>query len=148
MKLVVMRSRNSSVSVSNEMVGSIERGLMILVGISTQDTEEDVIKLANKTLNMRIFDDEFGVMNKSILDVGGQVLSISQFTLLADTKKGNRPSYIKAMKGEEAINLYNKFNEILSKSVHVETGIFGADMQLSIQNDGPVTIILDSKGDK
>ncbi len=148
MRLVVIRSKNSSVSVNNEIVGSIDHGLMILVGISTQDTEEDVIKLANKALNMRIFDDESGVMNKSILDVGGSILSISQFTLLADTKKGNRPSYINAMKGEEAIELYNKFNEILSKYVHVETGKFGADMQVSILNDGPVTIILDSKGDK
>lgn len=148
MKLVVMRSKNSCVSVDNEIIGSIDYGLMILVGISTQDTEEDVVKLANKALNMRIFDDEYGVMNKSILDVGGSILSISQFTLLADTKKGNRPSYINAMKGEEAIKLYNKFNEILSKFVHVETGKFGADMQVSILNDGPVTIILDSKGDK
>ena len=148
MRLVVIRSKNSSVSVNNEIVGSIDHGLMILVGISTQDTEEDVIKLANKALNMRIFDDESGVMNKSILDVGGSILSISQFTLLADTKKGNRPSYINAMKDEEAIELYNKFNEILSKYVHVETGKFGADMQVSILNDGPVTIILDSKGDK
>jgi D-tyrosyl-tRNA(Tyr) deacylase len=148
MRLVVIRSKNSSVSVNNEIIGSIDHGLMILVGISTQDTEEDVVKLANKTLNMRIFDDESGVMNKSILDVGGSILSVSQFTLLADTKKGNRPSYINAMKGEEAIELYNKFNEILSKYVHVETGKFGADMQVSILNDGPVTIILDSKGDK
>lgn len=148
MKLVVMRSKKSSVSVENEPIGTIEHGLMILVGISVDDTLEDVQKLAGKVLNLRIFDDEAGVMNKSILDVGGSVLSISQFTLLADTKKGNRPSYIKAMKGEQAIVLYNEFNRILSEHVPVETGKFGADMQVSILNDGPITIIMDSKGDK
>ncbi len=148
MKLVVMRSKKSSVSVENETIGTIEHGLMILVGISVDDTLEDVQKLAGKVLNLRIFDDETGVMNKSILDVGGSVLSISQFTLLADTKKGNRPSYIKAMKGEQAIVLYNEFNKILSERVPVETGKFGADMQVSILNDGPITIIMDSKGDK
>lgn len=148
MKLVVMRSKKSSVTVENETIGKIEHGLMILVGISVDDTIEDVQKLAGKVLNLRIFDDETGVMNKSILDVGGSVLSISQFTLLADTKKGNRPSYIKAMKGEQAIVLYNEFNRILSERVPVETGKFGADMQVSILNDGPITIIMDSKGDK
>lgn len=148
MKLVVMRSKKSSVTVENETIGEIEHGLMILVGISVDDTLEDVQKLAGKVLNLRIFDDETGVMNKSILDVGGSVLSISQFTLLAETKKGNRPSYIKAMKGEQAIVLYNEFNRILSEHVPVETGKFGADMQVSILNDGPITIIMDSKGDK
>lgn len=148
MKLVVMRSKKSSVTVENETIGTIEHGLMILVGISVDDTLEDVQKLAGKVLNLRIFDDETGVMNKSILDVGGSVLSISQFTLLAETKKGNRPSYIKAMKGEQAIVLYNEFNRILSERVPVETGKFGADMQVSILNDGPITIIMDSKGDK
>lgn len=148
MKLVVMRSKKSSVTVENETIGKIEHGLMILVGISVDDTLEDVQKLAGKVLNLRIFDDETGVMNKSILDVGGSVLSISQFTLLAETKKGNRPSYIKAMKGEQAIVLYNEFNKILSERVPVETGKFGADMQVSILNDGPITIIMDSKGDK
>lgn len=148
MKLVVMRSKKSSVTVENETVGKIEQGLMILVGISVDDTLEDVQKLAGKVLNLRIFDDETGVMNKSILDVGGSVLSISQFTLLAETKKGNRPSYIRAMKGEQAIVLYNEFNRILSERVPVETGKFGADMQVSILNDGPITIIMDSKGDK
>ncbi len=148
MKLVVMRSKKSSVTVENETIGKIEHGLMILVGISVDDNLEDVQKLAGKVLNLRIFDDETGVMNKSILDVGGSVLSISQFTLLAETKKGNRPSYIKAMKGEQAIVLYNEFNRILSERVPVETGKFGADMQVSILNDGPITIIMDSKGDK
>lgn len=148
MKLVVMRSKKSSVTVENETIGKIEHGLMILVGISVDDTLEDVQKLAGKVLNLRIFDDETGVMNKSILDVGGSVLSISQFTLLAETKKGNRPSYIKAMKGEQAIVLYNEFNRTLSERVPVETGKFGADMQVSILNDGPITIIMDSKGDK
>ena len=148
MKLVVMRSKKSSVSVENETIGTIEHGLMILVGISVDDTLEDVQKLAGKVLNLRIFDDDAGVMNKSILDVGGSILSISQFTLLADTKKGNRPSYIKAMKGEQAIVLYNEFNRILSERVPVETGKFGADMQVSILNDGPITILMESKGEK
>lgn len=96
-------------------------------------------------LNLRIFDDEEGVMNKSILDVGGSILSISQFTLYADTKKGNRPSYIKALNGEKAIKLYNEFNEKLSDYIHVETGIFGADMKVNILNDGPITILLEKE---
>lgn len=145
MKLVVMRSKESNVKVEDKLIGSIDYGLTILVGIGVDDAIEDVEKLANKVVNLRIFDDENGVMNKSILDVHGSILSISQFTLMAETKKGNRPSYINAMKGEEAINLYNKFNDLLSEYVKVETGLFGADMQVSILNDGPVTIILDSK---
>ena len=145
MKLVVMRSKESNVKVEDKLIGSIDYGLTILVGIGVDDSIEDVEKLANKVVNLRIFDDENGVMNKSILDVHGSILSISQFTLMAETKKGNRPSYINAMKGDEAINLYNKFNDLLSEYVKVETGLFGADMQVSILNDGPVTIILDSK---
>lgn len=145
MKLVVMRSKKSNVKVEDKLIGYIDYGLTILVGISVDDTIKDVEKLVNKVVNLRIFDDENGVMNKSILDVHGSILSISQFTLMAEIKKGNRPSYINAMKGKEAINLYNKFNDLLSEYVKVETGLFGADMQVSILNDGPVTIILDSK---
>ncbi len=145
MKLVIMRSRNSSVSIDGKMISSIDKGLMILVGISVDDTLEDVKKCAKKALNMRIFDDENGVMNKSILDVGGSILSVSQFTLLADASKGNRPSYINAMKGEDAVRLYDEFNALLKESVNVETGSFGADMQVSILNDGPITIIYDNK---
>ena len=148
MKVVIQRVKESSVSINNEIYNRINNGLMILVGFTEGDNNLDIDYIVKKVVNLRIFDDENGIMNKSILDTNGSILSISQFTLYADTKKGNRPSYIHAMKGEEAIELYNKFNEILSKSVHVETGKFGADMQVSILNDGPVTIILDSKGDK
>ena len=146
MKVVVQRSKKSSVSVDGKLVNSIESGLCLLVGVHVDDTFEDADKLVNKVLNLRIFDDEEGIMNKSILDVGGEILSISQFTLQADTRKGHRPSYINAMKGEEAIVLYNKFNELLKDNdIHVETGIFGAEMDVHIRNDGPVTIIIDSK---
>ena len=145
MKAVVQRSKKSSVSVNNEVIGSIDSGLVILLGINVNDTIADLEYIVKKVLNLRIFDDENGVMNKSIIDVGGSILSISQFTLQADTKKGNRPSYINAMRGEDAISLYEKFNQELSKVVHVETGSFGAVMEVSITNDGPVTIILDSK---
>ena len=145
MKAVVQRSKKSSVSVDGEVIGSIESGLVFLLVINVNDTLEDLEYIVKKVLNLRIFDDENGVMNKSIIDVGGSILSISQFTLQADTKKGNRPSYINAMRGEDAISLYEKFNQELSKVVHVETGSFGAEMEVSITNDGPVTIILDSK---
>ena len=145
MKLLVQRSLNSSVSVDNNIVGSIDKGLVLLVGFTHTDTSEDIDYLVKKVVNLRIFDDENGVMNKSILDCNGSVLSISQFTLYADTKKGNRPSYIKAMGGENAINLYNEFNEKLSEFVNVEKGIFGAEMKVNIINDGPVTIILESR---
>lgn len=145
MKAVVQRSKKSSVSVDGEVIGSIDSGLVVLLGINVNDTLEDLEYIVKKVLNLRIFDDEDGVMNKSIIDIGGSVLSISQFTLQADTKKGNRPSYINAMKGEDAISLYEKFNLELGKAVHVETGKFGAEMEVSITNDGPVTIILDSK---
>lgn len=145
MKAVVQRSKKSSVSVDGEIIGSIDSGLVILLGINVNDTIADLEYIVKKVLNLRIFDDENGVMNKSIIDVGGSILSISQFTLQADTKKGNRPSYINAMRGEDAISLYEKFNQELSKVVHVETGSFGAEMEVSITNDGPVTIILDSK---
>ena len=146
MKVVVQRSLKSSVTVDGKLINKIDKGLMLLVGINVEDTSKDVDWMVNKVLNLRIFDDENGVMNLSIKDVGGSILSISQFTLYADTKKGNRPSYINAMKGEEAIVLYNKFNELLKDNdIHVETGIFGAEMDVHIRNDGPVTIIIDSK---
>ena len=145
MRLLVQRSLNSNVSVNNKIVGKIEKGLVVLVGFTNDDTEKDVDYLINKVLNLRIFDDENGVMNKSILDVNGEILSVSQFTLYADTKKGNRPSYIGAMKNNDAINLYNLFNEKLKEKISVETGIFGADMKVNIINDGPVTIMLESR---
>lgn len=147
MRVVVQRSLESSVSVEGKLVSKIPFGLVLLVGFTDGDTIEDIHYMVRKITNLRIFNDEEGIMNKSILEVGGSILSISQFTLFADTKKGNRPSYIKAMKGEEAKVLYNEFNQELNKLVETKTGIFGADMQLSISNDGPVTILLDTKSD-
>ena len=145
MKVLVQRSLESSVSVDNRVVGSIDKGLVLLVGFTHTDTSEDIDYLVKKVVNLRIFDDENGVMNKSILDSCGSILSISQFTLYADTKKGNRPSYINAMGGENATKLYDEFNQKLSEYVKVEKGVFGADMKVSITNDGPVTIILESR---
>lgn len=143
MKVVVQRSKKSSVSVDGKLVSVIDKGLVLLVGFTEGDTEEKLVNMARKIANLRIFDDENGVMNKSILDVGGSVLSISQFTLYGDATKGNRPSYIKAMKGDEAIVLYEKFNAELNKYVETLPGVFGADMEVSITNSGPVTIILE-----
>lgn len=143
MKVVVQRSKKSSVSVDGKLVSIIDKGLVLLVGFTEGDTEEKLVNMARKIANLRIFDDEAGIMNKSILDVGGSILSISQFTLYGDATKGNRPSYIKAMKGDEAIVLYEKFNEELNKYVETLPGVFGADMEVSITNSGPVTIILE-----
>ena len=143
MKVVVQRSKKSSVSIDNNIVGKIDKGLVILVGFTDSDTIKDIDYIVRKIVNLRIFDDENGVMNKSILDVGGSILSISQFTLYADTKKGNRPSYIKALRGEESTKLYDTFNDELNKYVHVETGIFGADMEIKFSNIGPTTILLE-----
>ena len=145
MKALVQKVKSSSVSVDGKVVNSIGKGLNVLLGVHNEDTNEDAIKLAKKVLNLRIFEDENGVMNKSILDEGGEILSISQFTLQADTKKGNRPSYINAMRGEDAIKLYELFNEELNKEIKTYPGVFGADMEVQIVNDGPTTIILDTK---
>ena len=144
MKVVIQRALASSVEVDNKLINKIEKGMVILVGVNVEDTSEDVDYLVRKTLNLRIFDDENGVMNKSILDVGGEILSISQFTLQASTKDGNRPSYINAMKGEEAIKLYEEYNKKLNEKVKTYPGVFGAEMKVSITNDGPITIIMDS----
>ena len=145
MRVLVQRSLNSKVTVNNQITGKIEEGLVLLVGFTEGDSKKDIDYLVNKVLNLRIFDDEKGIMNKSVLETGGQILSISQFTLYADTKKGNRPSYIQALSGDKAVKLYNLFNEELSKHIRVETGVFGAEMTVDIQNDGPVTILLESK---
>lgn len=145
MKVVIQRALSSSVEVDNKLINKIEKGMVILVGVNVEDTSEDVDYLVRKTLNLRIFDDENGIMNKSILDAGGEILSISQFTLQASTKDGNRPSYINAMKGEEAIKLYEEYNKKLNEKVKTYPGIFGAEMKVSITNDGPITIIIDSK---
>ena len=143
MRALVQRSGKSSVVVEGKTVGKIDSGMVVLVGFTEGDNQEIIEYIAKKIVNLRIFDDENGVMNKSILDYGGSILSISQFTLYADTKKGNRPSYINAMGGEEAIKLYEAFNKELEKYLHVETGKFGAEMTVNITNDGPITIMLE-----
>ena len=146
MKILVQRSKKSSVSVNNKIVGEIPFGLVLLVSFTYGDSEKEIDYLVDKVINLRIFDDENGVMNKSLLDVGGSILSISQFTLYADTKKGRRPSYINALKGEESSKLYDLFNKkIKEKNINIATGIFGADMQVSILNDGPATFMLESR---
>jgi len=145
MRVIVQRSLDSKVYVNNALVGSIDKGLVILVGFTIDDTIEDINYIVKKVLNLRIFDDEKGIMNLSIKDIGGKILSISQFTLYADTKKGNRPSYASAMKGIDAIKLYEMFNTELKKEIEVETGIFGSEMDVHIRNDGPVTIFIDSR---
>ncbi len=143
MRVLVQRSGKSNVVVDGKITGQIDGGLVLLVGFTEGDDLEKIEYLAKKVVNLRIFDDENGVMNKSILEYGGDILSISQFTLYADTKKGNRPSYINALRGEESTKLYDLFNEELRKYVKVETGIFGADMTVSITNIGPTTIALE-----
>lgn len=145
MKVVVQRSNESNVIVDNKIVGEIKFGLVLLVGFTYEDNESDIDYMIDKIVNLRIFDDSLGVMNKSLLDVNGEILSISQFTLYADTKKGRRPSYINALKSEEAIKLYDLFNQKLSEIVPLKKGIFGADMLLNIKNNGPITIILESR---
>lgn len=145
MKVVVQRSKQSNVIVDSQITGAIDHGLVVLVGFTYGDTISDIEYIVNKIIHLRIFDDQDGVMNKSLLDVDGSILSISQFTLYANTKKGRRPSYVDALKPDEAEILYNKFNELLrQENINVETGIFGADMQLNITNNGPVTIIIES----
>ena len=146
MKLVIQRSKNSKVLVANKIVGEIDNGLVVLVGFTHNDTIETIKKLTKKLVNLRIFDDENHIMNKSIIDVKGKILSISQFTLYADCKKGNRPSYINSMKADNAKKLYELFNEEIKKyNIMLETGIFQADMLVQINNDGPFTIILESE---
>ena len=143
MRALVQRSGKSSVTVEGKTIGKINNGLVVLVGFTEGDDLEKIQYIVKKIVNLRIFDDENGVMNKSILDYGGDVLSISQFTLYADTKKGNRPSYIKALNNQDAKGLYQKFNEELRKYLNVEEGIFGEDMKISLVNEGPTTIIIE-----
>lgn len=145
MKVVVQRSKEASVKINKKTVGSISAGLVLLVGFTQGDNEQVIDYIVKKIINLRIFDDENGIMNKSILEEQKEILSISQFTLYADTKKGNRPSYLKALNGEEAVKLYTLFNQKLSTFVKVETGEFGADMKVSLINDGPVTILLEKE---
>ena len=143
MRVVIQRVKEASVSVNAEVINEIKTGFMLLVSFTQTDTLEKTKKMAQKIANIRIFPDENGVMNKSILDTGGSILSISQFTLYAETKKGNRPSYINALNGSEAIKLYEAFNEEMNTYVSTFPGVFGADMQVSLINDGPVTILLE-----
>lgn len=146
MKVVVQRSLQSSVSVDSKIIGSIEHGLVVLVGFTYGDDIKDIEYMVNKIINLRIFNDENGVMNKSLLDVNGSILSISQFTLYGDVRKGRRPSYAAALEHNKAKELYEKFNDSLRKQgINVATGIFGADMKVNINNDGPVTIIIESR---
>lgn len=146
MRLVIQRVKYASCKVDDKITGSIKTGYMVLVGFSLNDNKDITSKMAEKMSKLRIFEDEEGKMNKSIYDVDGKVLSISQFTLYADAKKGNRPSFTNAMPGNESIELYKYFNECLrALNLEVEEGIFGADMKIELLNDGPVTIILDSE---
>ncbi|MEI7675318.1 MAG: D-aminoacyl-tRNA deacylase [Bacteroidales bacterium] len=147
MKMVIQRVTKASVTIDQQLYSDIQRGLLILVGIEDADTDEDIEWLTKKAANIRIFNDENGVMNCSVLDIGGEVLVVSQFTLHASTKKGNRPSYIKASKPDIAIPMYEKFCNEMSLAIgkEVKTGVFGADMKVELLNDGPVTILMDSK---
>ena len=147
MKVVIQRVSEASVSIDKIIVSEIKMGLLILVGIENEDATEDINWLCKKISNLRIFSDENQIMNKSITDVGGEIIVVSQFTLQASTKKGNRPSYIAAARPEIAIPLYEEFISTLENNINkqIKTGKFGADMQVSLVNDGPVTIIIDSK---
>lgn len=147
MRVVIQRVSEASVKVDGRVVGNIANGLLILAGIEDADGDEDIQWLSNKIVNLRIFNDEEGVMNRSLLDAGGDILLISQFTLHASTKKGNRPSYIKASKPDVAIPLYERLIKQLESDLGktIQTGVFGADMKVALLNDGPVTIIIDTK---
>lgn len=146
MKIVVQRVSQASVKVGGEIVGEISQGLLLLVGIEENDEKEDAEWLSKKILDLRIFSDEEGKMNRSVKDINGEILCVSQFTLIADYKKGNRPSFIKAAKPEKAVPLFEYFKGLIKSSgLKTESGIFGADMKVSLLNDGPVTIVMDSK---
>lgn len=144
MRILVQRSKEASCTVDEKITGKITNGLVLFVGFTEGDSIDNIHYLVKKVLNLRIFKDNNGIMNQSILEQDNyQILSISQFTLYADTKKGNRPSYIKALNGDEAKKLYDMFNQELAQYIHVETGIFGADMKINLINDGPITIWLE-----
>ena len=146
MRVVLQRVAHASVTVEKKVIGKIQRGFLLLVGVTHDDAMEDMEYLVRKIVQMRIFEDEEGKLNRSIQDIGGEILSVSQFTLYADTKKGNRPSFSKAAPGDVALEMFEQFNGLLRESgVPVETGQFGADMKVELLNDGPVTILLDSK---
>lgn len=144
MRVVIQRVNHAQVAIDNEIVGKINKGFLLLVGLKDGDTDEIVKKAADKIAKMRIFEDENGKTNLSLKDVDGEILSVSQFTLLANTKKGNRPSFVEAMRPPKSKELWEEFNqELEAKGLHVETGEFGADMQVSLENNGPFTIVLD-----
>ena len=146
MRVVLQRVAHASVTVEEKVIGKIERGFLLLVGVTHDDAMEDMEYLVRKIVQMRIFEDEEGKLNRSIQDIGGEILSVSQFTLYADTKKGNRPSFSKAAPGDVALEMFEQFNGLLRDTgIPVETGQFGADMKVELLNDGPVTILLDSK---
>ena len=145
MKIIIQRVKKAQVSIEGQVYGQIQQGLLLLVGVGPEDQKEDLDYAVRKLANMRIFSDTEGKMNLSVKDIQGEILSISQFTLFADTKKGNRPAFTGAAKPDVAETFYQEFNLELAKEVPVKTGIFGADMQVELVNDGPVTIILDTK---
>ena len=147
MRVLIQRVKKASVTIDGETVSKIGSGLLVLVGICEEDGEEDIIWLTRKIANIRLFDDENGVMNLSVTDTGGEILAVSQFTLMASTKKGNRPSYIKAAKPDISIPLYEEFCKEMEIAVNksIKRGVFGADMKVELLNDGPVTIFMDSK---
>ena len=147
MKAVIQRVLKANVTVDQKKIASIGNGLLILLGIVDEDNQEDINWLVNKIVNLRIFNDENGIMNRSLIDINGEVIIVSQFTLHASTKKGNRPSYIKAAKPNVAIPLYESFIETMQYQINtrIQTGVFGADMKVELLNDGPVTIIVDTK---
>jgi D-tyrosyl-tRNA(Tyr) deacylase len=146
MRVVLQRVAHASVTVEEKVIGKIQRGFLLLVGVTHDDAMEDMEYLVRKIVQMRIFEDEEGKLNRSIQDIGGEILSVSQFTLYADTKKGNRPSFSKAAPGDVALEMFEQFNGLLRDTgIPVETGQFGADMKVELLNDGPVTILLDSK---
>lgn len=147
MRTVIQRVQHASVAIDGAVRSEIGKGLLILVGFEDSDTHKEIVRMAKKIVNMRIFDDDKGVMNRSVLEIGGEILIVSQFTLYASTKKGNRPSYIRAAKPDIAISLYESFCKEVEMQLgrEVKTGVFGADMKVYLLNDGPVTIIVDTK---
>ena len=145
MRCVIQKVNKSSVTVDGKLISEIGRGLNVLVGFTDTDTEEDIKYCVRKIVNLRVFEDENDVMNRSVIDEKGEILSISQFTLYGDTRKGNRPSYVRALGGDKALPMYERFNELLNQEVPTKGGIFGADMKVEILNDGPTTIIIDTE---
>ena len=147
MRVLIQRVKEASVTVDNEVISLIHNGLLVFIGITDDDTREDIQWLTKKIANIRIFDDEDGVMNRSVIETGGDILAVSQFTLMASTKKGNRPSYIKAAKPDISVPLYEEFCSEMEIAVNkpIQRGVFGADMKVRVLNDGPVTIFIDSK---